>query len=154
GIPNPLRELGRFSLASEHTRRTRQHRYSDLAHERARLFLDSHQPDYIGRRPDEFQSRFGAYLGEGSILAEKSVAGMDRIDIGDFGGADDGWEIEIAARTFGRTDADGAVGKADMGAVAIGFGINRDGLDAKFLASADHPHRDLSPIGDQDPLKR
>src|SRR6185437_13754581 len=83
----------------------------------------------------------------------ETVAGMNRIHAGDFGGADNGGNIEVTACALRRTDADGAIGKAHVGAVTIGFGIDGDRLDSEFLASAYHANGDLAAVGDQDSLK-
>ena len=66
---------------------------------------------------------------------------MHGIHVGDFGGADDGGDIQVAARAFGRADADGLIGETHVQTVAIGFGIDGDGLDAEFFASADDAKR-------------
>ena len=84
---------------------------------------------------------------------KKAVAGMDGVDVGDLGGADDRGNVEIAARAFGRADADGFVGEAHVQAVAVGFRIDGDGLDAQILAGADDANGDLAAIGDQDFLE-
>ena len=55
-----------------------------------------------------------ADFGEVGVLAEKSVAGMNGIDVGDLRRADDRRNIEIAARALRRPDADGLVGEADV----------------------------------------
>ena len=103
-----------------------------------------------GSRPDELHAGGFADLGEIRVLAEKSVAGMDGVDIGNFRGADDGGNVQIAAGTLGWADTNGFVRKANVQAVPIGLGINSNGGDAKILAGADDAERDLSAVGDQD----
>jgi len=74
---------------------------------------------------------------------------MDGLDIRDLSGADDRRNIEIA---FSRTrwpDADRLVGEAYRQRVTIGFTVDGDGADSKFLARADHAKSDFSAIGDQ-----
>ncbi len=83
-----------------------------LAHEGARAFLDAHHADHVGLGADELDAGGFADFGEAGVLAQKAVAGMDGVDIGDFGGADDGGNIEIAARALGGADADGLIGEA------------------------------------------
>ena len=48
----------------------------------------------------------------------------------------------------------GEIGGADVGAEAVGVGIDRDRLESFLVAGADDSQRDLAPIGDQDPLHR
>jgi hypothetical protein len=78
---------------------------------------------------------------------------MNRVDVGNLGGADHRWNIQVAARTLGRPDADGLVGKTHVQAVAIRFRINGDGLDAQVFAGADYAYGDFAAIGDQDFLE-
>jgi hypothetical protein len=92
-------------------------------------------------------------LREVGVLAQKAVAGMDGVDVRDFRGADDGGNVQIAARALGRPDANGFVGEAHVQAVAVGFRINGDGADSQVLARADDAHRNLATIGDQDFLE-
>src|SRR5579864_4011342 len=78
---------------------------------------------------------------------------MNGFHVGDFGGADDRGNVEIAARTLSRTDANRLVSKAHMQAMTIGLGINGDGPNSQILASADDANGDLASIGDQDFLE-
>ncbi len=77
-----------------------------------------------------------ADLGEIGVLGEEAVAGMDRVDIGDFRGADDLRNVQIAFAAARRPDADGFIGKANVERVAIGLRINGDGANAQFLAGS------------------
>ena len=123
-------------------------------HDGARMFLDAHRGDDVRGGADELDSRYAADFGEPGVLAQEAVAGMDGIHMRDLGGADDGGNIQITARAFGRTDADGLIRKTHRKAVAIGFGIDRDRRDAKVLAGADNAQRDLTTVCDQDFFKR
>ena len=154
GIADLLGHFERFFGARKHAFGTGQNRHAMFLHDGAGAFLDAHRGDHFGRGADEFDARDAADFGEAGVLAEKAVAGMDGVDIGDFGGADDGGNIEVAARALGRADADGLIGETHGQAVAVGFGIDRDGRDAEILAGADDAQRDLTPVGDQDFLKR
>jgi hypothetical protein len=66
-----------------------------------------------------------------------SAAGNDAID----------FEIGFLGRA--GADANRFVGQLNMQRIDIGFGINREGFDAEFLAGPDHPERDLATIGDE-----
>jgi hypothetical protein len=78
---------------------------------------------------------------------------MDGVNIGDFGGADDGRNVEIAVAEAGRADADGLVGKAHVQRVAVGLAVDGDGANAQFLAGADDPQGDFAAIRDEDFVK-
>ena len=124
-----------------------------LLHGGARLFFFAHQPDHIRRRADELDVAGLADFGEVRVLREQSVAGMNGVDVGDLGGADDGGNIQIALRQLRRADADGFVGKADVQRVPVGVAVDRDRADAQLLARADDAQRDLAAIGYQNFLK-
>jgi hypothetical protein len=94
-----------------------------------------------------------ADLGEVRALRQKAVAGVDRLDVGDLGGRNQARHIEIGLGADRRTDADGLVRIAQVQRVAVGLGVNRDRLDAKFLARPDDAQRDLAAIGDEDATK-
>src|SRR5437660_586605 len=97
---------------------------------------------YCRARRPEFEIRYAGVFGK------KSVSGMNRVGVGDFGGADDGRNIKITARAFRGTDADCFIRETCMQAVPVRFGINRDGFDPEVLAGADHAKRDFAAIGD------
>jgi hypothetical protein len=89
------------------------------------------------------------------VLAQETVAGMDGVHVGDFGRADDGGDVQVAARALGRADADGLVGEAHVGAVTVGFRIDGHGADAQLLAGADDDaDGNFAAVGDEDFLKR
>src|SRR5579864_5784658 len=78
---------------------------------------------------------------------------MNGFHIGNFGRADDRGDVEIAARTLSRADANRFVGEAHMQAMTIGLRINGDGSDSQVLTGADDANGDLASIGDQDFLE-
>jgi hypothetical protein len=74
---------------------------------------------------------------------------MDGVDVGDFGGGDDGGHVQIAVGGARRADADGLVGKAHMERVAIGFAVDGDGANAEFAAGVENAQSNLTAIGNQ-----
>ncbi len=153
GVADPGRQFAGLLRAAQHAGRSGQHRHPHFAHERARALLDAHQPDHVRPGADELDAGCLADLGEAGVLAEEAIAGMDGVHVGDFRGADDGGNVQVAARALGRPDADGLVGEADVGTVAVRLGIDGDRLDAQLLAGADDPNGDFAPIGDENFLK-
>ena len=75
---------------------------------------------------------------------------MDGFDVGDFGGANDCWNIEVTLGRARRPDADSLIGKADRERIAVGLAVDCDGLDAQLLAGADYAQCNFSAIGNQD----
>ncbi len=102
---------------------------------------------------DELDVAALADLGEMGVLGQKAVAGMDRIDIADFGRADDAIDLEITFLTGGFTDTDGLIRQLDVEGIDVRLGIDGQRLDPEFLAGADDAQRDLAAIGDEDLVK-
>ena len=78
------------ALAARHDRRARR-----LGHS-ARLGLVAHEPDGLGRGPDERDAAGPAHLGERGVFREEPVAGVDRLALRDRGGRDDARDVQIA----------------------------------------------------------
>ena len=128
-------------------------RHTVLLHGGARLLFFAHQPDDIRTRSDELDVAALADFGEVGILRQQAVAGMDRVDVGDFGGADDGGNVQITLRKLRRADADGFIGKTHVQRVAVRFAVNGDRANAEFLARADDAQGNLAAIGYQNLLE-
>jgi hypothetical protein len=84
------------------------------------------------------------------VLGEKSVTGMDRIDVTHFSSAHDSIDLQITVRAWRRANTDRFVRQLDMQRIDVRFRINRERANPKFLASADHPQGDFAAIGDKD----
>ena len=119
-------------------------------HQVAGLGLVAHGAEDFGARADPAEVALGADVGEMGVFGEETEAGMDGLGAGDLGGAEDGRHLEVAVGGAGAADADGAVGEGDMEAVAVGGGVDRDGLDAELAAGADDADGNLAAVGDQD----
>jgi hypothetical protein len=117
------------------------------------MLLQSHGASDRGLRSDKFDFRRLAHFGKIRIFTQETVAGMNGIDVRDFGGADHRRNIEITARTLGGPNADGFIGEPHVQAVAIGLRVNGHRLDAQILAGADDANGDFASIGDQDFLE-
>ena len=117
------------------------------------LGLVAHAADHVGGRTHEGDALFDDRLGKGRVLAQEAVAGVDRVGLRLLGGADDPVDAQVAVARGGVADLDGLVGHPHMQRTGVGFGVDRDGLDAEPLARADHPARDLSTVGNEDPLE-
>ena len=83
------------------------------------------------------------------VLGQEAIAGMDRVDIADLGGADDTFDFEITVLARSFTDTDGFICELNMERIDIGLRVNRERFDPKFLAGADDPQGDLATVGDE-----
>ena len=96
--------------------------------------LVTHDADGLGRGADEGEAAGFDALGEVGVLGQEAVAGVDGLGVGHLGGRDDGRHVQVALRRGGWADADGLVGQAHVLGVAVGLGIDDDGLDAHLAA--------------------
>jgi hypothetical protein len=78
-------------------------------------------------------------FGKARVFRQEAIAGMDRLGAGDFGGRNDGGDVQIGAAGRRRSDAHAFIGQLDMHGVGVGFGVHRDGADAHLLAGPVDP---------------
>ena len=64
---------------------------------------------------------------------------MDRLYVGDLGGANDPWDVEITFGRQGGTDADRFVGQSQIGCIPIRLTKHRHHLNTQVAAGADDP---------------
>src|SRR5579871_2083395 len=112
--------------------------------------LVAHQPDVFGARADEMHIVLAENFGKARVLRQKSVARMDGVGAGYLTRRKQRRNIQVAVLRGGRADADTLVGETHMHGVLVRGRMDGDRGDAEFLACAQHPQRDLAPIGDED----
>ena len=78
---------------------------------------------------------------------------MDRFGARCLGRRDDLLDHEVGLCRCCRADVDGFVGHLDVQGIAVGIGVDGDGLDAEAACGLDHAAGDLAAIGDQDLLE-
>src|SRR5690606_16713721 len=91
---------------------------------------------------------------EAGVLGEKAVAGVYRFGLEHRRSGQDELAVQVTLRRTCGADADGVIREAYREAVAVGLGIDLDGLETQFVARAMDPHSDLAAIGDQHPPER
>ena len=106
GYPISRRDLQRFLDGFQNALRAGQNRHAGFFHGRASHLLQAHQADHVRRGADELQAAGFANFGEVGVFGQEAIAGMNRVGVADFGGADDAGNVQIAARALGRADAD------------------------------------------------
>ena len=94
------------------------------------MVLFSHEAEDVRWRADESDMGRFADLSEVGILGEKPIPRMDGVHIGDFRGADDVRDVQIAIPAARRTDADGFVGKANVEGIPVRLRIHCHGGNA------------------------
>ncbi len=105
--------------------------------------------DGLWGRSDPDQACIDHGLGEVGVLGEESVAGVDGVGSGLGGGIQNFVDHQIG---FGRgLSAEGEcfVGEADERGIGVGFGVDSDTGQPGISSRPDHPHRDLTTIGNK-----
>ena len=114
------------------------------------LNLVAKQSHRLNGRADESYAAFLAHLGKMYVLGEESVARMNRLNVGNLGGAYDPRDVQIALGTFGRANTDGFIGQLQVWRIGVGLGLDYHRFDAKLMTGANDPQRYLTTISYQD----
>jgi hypothetical protein len=112
--------------------------------------LAAHQRDRFGRRADEGHAGVATRSGEVFVLGEEAVTRVNGICSACARSVENRVDAQV---TFGRgvaADRDGFIGHAHMARGAIAFGKHRHRREACVAACANHAHRDLPAVGDED----
>ncbi len=125
-------------------------RYAGLLHQLARTGLGAHGLDRRRRGTDEHDPGVLERLGEGGVLGQEAVAGMDRLGAGTLDRVDDLVDRQVALGCRSGPEQVGLVGALDMDGVAVELGVHRNGADSELLTGADDSDRDLAAVGYQD----
>src|SRR5205823_11799855 len=78
---------------------------------------------------------------------------MDRVNVGDFGGADHGRDVQITVSRARRANADGFVGKTYVQRIAVSLAVNGHAANTQLFARADDAQGNFTAIGNQDLLE-
>ena len=149
GVAHLASQAGGFGLVRDRACRARHDRHLQPGRDAAGRGLVRHGPHRRRRRADERQTGRHARLGELRVLAEEPVPGMDGVGAGGLRDVDDTVDREVARRGLRRTDRVRLVGHAHVEGLAVGVREHRHRGEPGLAAGANHPDRDLSPVGDQ-----
>ena len=149
-IAAALRLGKRMFLVDQETGAGQQRRAFALG-DLARHVLEAERAHLRRRRPQEHQPGALARLDEPRVLAEETVAGVDRLRAGAARGLDDGVLLQVALDGRRRTEPDGGVGLRHVGRVAIGVRVDGDRRHAHPPQRPDDPAGDGAAVGDEDP---
>jgi hypothetical protein len=152
-VADVLGDLDRLLLAVHRAVTARQHRDAGLLHRAAGARLVPHQLDDVGVGADEADVTRLAHFRQVGALGQEPISRVNRVGAGDFGGADDRRDVQVAVDAARRTDADVLVGEADVQRVLVGLGVDSHRLDAELATGDDDPKRDLAAVGDEDFFK-
>ena len=115
-------------------------------------YLVAEQPQGVGTRPDEGDTRRGAGFGELRRLGQEAVAGMDGVAAGFAGDPYDLVDTEVGGdRPEPLADAVGFVGFRAMQREAVLFREHGDRRLVHLVRGTQYADGDLAAIGDQYP---
>ena len=124
-------------------------RHVGLFHQRLGGGLGTHRAHRRSRRPNEYQARCGAGVGEVGVLGQEAVAGMDGLRAGGQRHGDDFFAAQIAFLGGRRADQDRFVADRDVLGVGVRLGIHGDGFDAHAARGGGDAAGDFAAVGDQ-----
>mmetsp|Transcript_5903 Transcript_5903/g.15018 ORF Transcript_5903/g.15018 Transcript_5903/m.15018 type:complete len:407 (-) Transcript_5903:169-1389(-) len=110
------------------------------------ILLISHHLDRKLARPKELHPLVLERLGKGRILGQEAVPRMHRVGPRRIHGLEQLVHPKIRLGGWRRAKQKLLVSHAHVHAVGVCFGIHGDRLNAKLLASAHHPARDLAAV--------
>jgi hypothetical protein len=142
-----------FRIVGQRAFRTRHAGHAGFDHGLLGGHLVAHHPDRFRARADEGEAGLLDAFGEVGVLGEETVAGVDRLGVGDFRRADQRRHVQVAQVGRRRADTDGLVGELHVLGFFIGFGIDDDRLDAELTAGALDTERNFAAIGNENFFK-
>src|SRR5205814_9291252 len=111
---------------------TGRYRHADFARSRTSSVFVAHRLHRTRERADALDVAAFADLHEMRVLSEKSIAGMNRVNVADLGRAHDAIDSQIALKARRRTDTDRFISKLDVQLIDVCFGIDRQRANAEF----------------------
>jgi len=139
----PLRILALAEVSGRHG-------HAGRDHQRLGRVLQTHRPDRLRRRTHPDESGFQDGGGEGRVLRQEAVAGMNRRRTARFGGRQDllGAQVALAGRR--GPDGDGVVRLPYEGRVGVRRRIHGDGANVQPARRADDAGGDFAPIRNEE----
>eukprot|EP00754_Rhynchopus_humris_P039735 Rhum_TRINITY_DN22840_c0_g1::Rhum_TRINITY_DN22840_c0_g1_i1::g.176253::m.176253 len=118
-----------------------------LRRQHLRVDLVSHRLNRVRRRTDELDALGGEGLGEGGVLAEEAVSGVDGVNVQVFADLENAVHAEVRVTRRSRSDVHSLVRHLDVLRVHVRGGVHRHRRDAELLAGLEHPACDLTTVG-------
>jgi len=125
-------------------------RNAGCGHQLAGARLGPHRVDRGGRRADEDDPGVLARPGEGGVLGEKAVAGVDSIGAGFLRGVENAIDAQVTLARRRGPDRHRFIGVENVQRGAVRLGVNGHRRVANFAAGAHDANRNLAAIRNQD----
>ncbi len=88
-------------------------------------------------------------LGEGLVLGQEAVAGVDGAGAGVARGLQNGVGAQVAGARLGAADVDGLVARGDVAGVGVRVGIDGDGAQSHAARGGGDAAGDFAAVGNQ-----
>ena len=128
----------------------RQQGHALLLRDLARRVFQAKAAHLVRLGADEDDARGRAGLGEASVFAEETIAGMNRLGAGPLGDLENLLRHEVALRRRRRSDQHGFVRLTHVQRAGIRLRIDSYGADTHFPECPDDAASDGTTIGDED----
>ena len=125
-------------------------RHACAFHQRLGCIFQAHGADCCGGWSDENQTRRRDRRDKIGVLAEKTIAGVDRLCPGGVGGGDDPVALQIAVGDGRPADTHRLIRHDGVARLGIGIGIDSNRADAHPSRRGDDAAGNLAPVGHED----
>ncbi len=129
------------------------HRHARALRRPARRQFVAQRLDRVRAGSDEREARIDDGPRKRRPLRQEAVARVNGLRPRRVRRLDDRVGTKVAFGGRRRTQPNRAVGGLDMQRVPVGIRVHGDRLDAEVAAGPDDAHRDLTAVGDEDPLE-
>ena len=154
GVADPLRLACELPLVGERLERPRHHGNARRDGLPAGRGLLAHEGDRLAARADEDDPRLLARAREGRVLGEEAVAGVDGVRPARPRGVEHTVDAQVRLARGGRPDGQRLVGEPHVQGRPVLFREDGHRANPHLAAGADHAHRDLAAVGDEDLAER
>src|SRR5262249_47462955 len=125
--------------------------HAGTTHMGAGAALFAHEADTRRVRSDEGDAGQLGSLGEGSVLGNQAVAGVDGIGAQPLGSVQNGFGAQAAGSYRRRSDPCDEISGANVRRLSVGVRVDGDRFDAEATARAGGAAGDLAAVGDEYP---
>ena len=149
------RQLRAFGHVIGQRRRRRHHRHAGGHCRVTRRHLVAQRAHHVWRRADPAQPGGDDLFGEVRVLRQEAVAGVDGVDAGLLGDAQDVVAVQVGRqRLAALADQVALVGLEAVQRLAVLLGVDGHGADAHLGGGAHHADGDLGAVGNEDRADR
>src|SRR5919106_4130775 len=148
-IPDLLGRRPRLTDVDRGLGRPRDDRHARTQHLFPRGELRPHRLDRLRWRPDPNETRLQHAAGEGGVLREEAVAGVNRLRPGSERGLDDAVRPEVALAGSAGSEEICLVRDRDVQGTTIGLGVHGHPGDTELAEGPEYADGDLAAIGNE-----